>query len=269
MKGPDIAKKLAKGSEGLAIASSAEKRCVFVTPIVDVLLGFCIDRTSSAAENVLMPFAFPLAFGDTSVTLDSTFPMQHTRFNPQEKDCVERARELLQQHVEPWLRVRRTLEGLIANTPRPEKGYSYSLSTHIYSRGHGPSVVRFVKLLCLVERIGEAGELIDDATQEFEKFAGESIAEDDYRELLTLRSAIVDTSKAARTKYWSEARQATLSALKIDPVYLPLCRRWGPLTAWKAFGTTARERAGSLFRAGRSHALGAHEHSRLSRAAGQ
>ncbi|GFE79442.1 hypothetical protein GCM10011487_14420 [Steroidobacter agaridevorans] len=88
MKGPDIA----KGSEGLAIASSAEKRCVFVTPIVDVLLGFSIDRTSSASDNVLRPFAFPLAFGNTLVILDSTFPMQHTRFNPQEKDCVERAR---------------------------------------------------------------------------------------------------------------------------------------------------------------------------------
>lgn len=53
MERPDIAKKLVRELEGLALASRTQKRCVFVAPIVDVLLGVSIDRSWSATETLM------------------------------------------------------------------------------------------------------------------------------------------------------------------------------------------------------------------------
>lgn len=213
MKGPEIARKFVKDTAGFGLASGVERRCVFVAPIADNLSGFCIDRTSSATENILRPFAFPLAFGKSDVILDSNFPMRLTRFDPKGRDCMARVHALTRQHIIPWLSVRQTLKDLLSHTPVPEK-------VHKYGRSSGPLLVDFVKLLCLVERFDEASKLIDDVCQEFARYGQGSIAADDHEKLLVLRSQVVEACDEDRAKFWREARKATISALQIDRSFL-------------------------------------------------
>jgi len=103
MRGSDIAKKIASKDDRLALVSVTETRFLFQVPIGDVVFGMVVDQTSSASENLLRPFAFPLASGKAFVVLDSTFDRRNVRFDPRAKDCMDAVFEIIEAQILPWI----------------------------------------------------------------------------------------------------------------------------------------------------------------------